>query len=66
MYKDRMSVYINETVAGAETFNNPAEKLKYMKNETKEDENKAEERLVQGWNERVFQTLRSFSFCIGE
>ena len=32
MYKDRMSVYINETVAGAETFNNPAEKLKYMKN----------------------------------
>lgn len=32
MYKDRMSVYINETVAGAETFNNPADKLKYMKN----------------------------------
>lgn len=32
IYKDRMSVYINETVAGAETFNNPADKLKYMKN----------------------------------
>ena len=32
MYKDRMSVYINETIAGAETFNNPADKLKYMKN----------------------------------
>ncbi len=32
LYKDRMSVYINETVAGAETFDNPADKLKYMKN----------------------------------
>ena len=31
MYKDRMSVYINETVSGAETFNNPSDKLKYMK-----------------------------------
>lgn len=32
MYKNRMSVYINETVAGAETFTNPDEKLKYLKN----------------------------------
>ena len=31
MYKARMGVYINETVAGAETFNNPADKLKYLK-----------------------------------
>ena len=31
LYKDRMSVYINETVSGAETFNNSADKLKYMK-----------------------------------
>jgi hypothetical protein len=31
MYKARMGVYINETVAGAETFNNAAEKLKYLK-----------------------------------
>ncbi len=31
MYKDRMSVYINETVSGAETFANPEDKLKYIK-----------------------------------
>ena len=31
MYKARMGVYINETVAGAETFNNASEKLKYLK-----------------------------------
>ena len=31
MYKDRMSVYVNETVAGAETFKNAEEKLKYIR-----------------------------------
>lgn len=31
MYKDRMSVYIHETVSGAETFSSPDEKLKYIK-----------------------------------
>ena len=31
MYKARMGVYINETVAGAETFNNQSDKLKYLK-----------------------------------
>ena len=31
MFKDRMSVYINETVAAAETFMTPEEKLKYIK-----------------------------------
>lgn len=31
MYKDRMSVYINETVASAENFNTVEEKLKYIK-----------------------------------
>ncbi|MGN0374506.1 MAG: hypothetical protein ACI4EN_03320, partial [Butyrivibrio sp.] len=31
MYKDRMSVYINETVSNAEAFNSPGDKLKYMK-----------------------------------
>lgn len=31
MYKDRMSVYINETVSAAETFDNADEKLKFIK-----------------------------------
>lgn len=31
MYKDRMSVYINETVSAAETFHSPEDKLKYIK-----------------------------------
>ncbi len=31
LYKDRMSVYINETVAAAENFNSATEKLKYIK-----------------------------------
>ena len=31
MYKARMGVYINETVAGAETFSNQSDKLKYLK-----------------------------------
>lgn len=32
MYMDRMSVYINETVSGAETFSGQEDKLKYIKN----------------------------------
>lgn len=31
MYKERMSVYINETVSGAETFDDRESKLKYIK-----------------------------------
>ena len=31
LYKDRMSVYINETVSGAETFASPEDKLKYIR-----------------------------------
>lgn len=32
LYKDRMGVYINETVSGAETFKDADEKLKYIRN----------------------------------
>ena len=32
MYKDRMSVYINETVSAAENFKSTDEKLKYIRN----------------------------------
>lgn len=31
LYKDRMSVYINETVAGAETFGSAEDKLRYIR-----------------------------------
>lgn len=33
LYRDRMSVYINETVSCAETLSTPEEKLRYIKNQ---------------------------------
>lgn len=32
LYRDRMSSYIDETVTGAESFKNPEERLKYIRN----------------------------------